>query len=45
MAKGATHVLGLDIGTAAIKAAELQLSGGEVQVVGVHVPVDRGIGH
>lgn len=34
MAKGATHVLGLDIGTAAIKAAELQLSGGEVRVVG-----------
>ncbi len=34
MAKGATHVLGLDIGTAAIKAAELQLSGGEVHVVG-----------
>ncbi|MCD6360250.1 MAG: pilus assembly protein PilM, partial [Armatimonadetes bacterium] len=34
MAKGATHVLGLDIGTTAIKATELQLSGGEVRVVG-----------
>jgi len=34
MAKGATHVLGLDIGTTTIKAAELQLSGGEVCLVG-----------
>lgn len=34
MAKGATHVLGLDIGTTAIKAAELQLRGGEVYLVG-----------
>ena len=34
MAKGATHVLGLDIGTTAIKAVELQLSGGDVRVVG-----------
>lgn len=37
MAKGATHVLGLDIGTTAIKAAELQLSGGQVHVVGLPV--------
>ncbi len=34
MAKGATHVLGLDIGTSSIKAAELQVSGGEVYLVG-----------
>lgn len=34
MARGATHVLGLDIGTTAIKAAELQLSGGRIRVVG-----------
>jgi len=34
MARGAMHVLGLDIGTTAIKGAELQLSGGEVQLVG-----------
>jgi type IV pilus assembly protein PilM len=34
MARGATHVLGLDIGTTAIKAAELQLRGGEVYLVG-----------
>jgi type IV pilus assembly protein PilM len=34
MAKGATHVLGLDIGTAFIKAAEIQLSGDEFHVIG-----------
>ena len=34
MAKGGMHVLGLDIGTSAIKAAELQVSGGEVYLVG-----------
>ena len=34
MARGATHVLGLDIGTAFIKAAEIQLRGGEYHVVG-----------
>ncbi|MEA3399979.1 MAG: type IV pilus assembly protein PilM [Armatimonadota bacterium] len=34
MAKGATHVLGLDIGTAFIKAAEIQLRGDEYHVVG-----------
>lgn len=34
MARGATHVLGLDIGTQAIKAVELRLAGGEVRLVG-----------
>ncbi len=34
MAKGATHVLGLDIGTAFIKAAEIRLRGREFQVIG-----------
>ncbi len=34
MAKGASHVLGLDIGTTAIKATELKLSGGQVHLVG-----------
>ncbi len=34
MAKGATHVLGLDIGTAFIKAAEIQLRGHQFHVVG-----------
>lgn len=34
MARGATHVLGLDIGTAFIKAAEIQLRGDEFHVVG-----------
>lgn len=34
MARGATHVLGLDIGTAFIKAAELQLRGDTFHVVG-----------
>jgi type IV pilus assembly protein PilM len=34
MARGATHVLGLDIGTQAIKAVELRLAGGEVHLVG-----------
>jgi|LSQX01.2.fsa_nt_gb type IV pilus assembly protein PilM len=34
MAKGATHVLGLDIGTAFIKAAEIQLRGRQFHVVG-----------
>ncbi len=33
MAKGATHVLGLDIGTTFIKAAEIQLRGDEFRVV------------
>ncbi|MBD3293428.1 MAG: type IV pilus assembly protein PilM [Armatimonadia bacterium] len=33
MARGATHVLGLDIGTAFIKAAEIQLRGEEYHVV------------
>jgi len=34
MARGATHVLGLDIGTQAIKAVELRLAGHEVRMVG-----------
>ncbi|MGI5816672.1 MAG: type IV pilus assembly protein PilM [Armatimonadota bacterium] len=34
MARGATHVLGLDIGTAFIKAAEIQLRGDQFHVVG-----------
>lgn len=34
MARGATHVLGLDIGTAFIKAAEIQLRGDAFHVVG-----------
>ncbi|MGD9495065.1 MAG: type IV pilus assembly protein PilM [Armatimonadota bacterium] len=34
MARGATHVLGLDIGTSFIKAAEIQLRGGDFHVVG-----------
>lgn len=34
MAKGATHVLGLDIGTEAIKAVELKLDRGEIRLVG-----------
>jgi type IV pilus assembly protein PilM len=34
MARGATHVLGLDIGTAFIKAAEIQLRGDEFHVIG-----------
>lgn len=33
MARGATHVLGLDIGTAFIKAAEIQLRGDQYHVV------------
>ncbi len=33
MARGATHVLGLDIGTAFIKAAEIQLQGEQYHVV------------
>ncbi len=44
MAKGATHVLGLDIGTAFIKAAEIQLRGSEFHVVGrpAVIPTPRG---
>lgn len=34
MARGATHVLGLDIGTQAIKAVELKLSGHDVRLLG-----------
>ncbi len=34
MARGATHVLGLDIGTAFIKAAEIQLRGDAFHLVG-----------
>ena len=34
MARGATHVLGLDIGTQAIKAVELRLAGHDVRMVG-----------
>lgn len=34
MARGATHVLGLDIGSQAIKAVELRLAGHEVRMVG-----------
>ena len=34
MARGATHVLGLDIGTQAIKAVELKLVGGEIRLLG-----------
>lgn len=34
MARGATHVLGLDIGTQAIKAVELKLGGGEIRLLG-----------
>ena len=34
MARGTTHVLGLDIGTAFIKAAEIQLRGDEFHIVG-----------
>lgn len=34
MARGATHVLGLDIGTQAIKAVELRLNGREIRMVG-----------
>ncbi len=34
MARGATHVLGLDIGTQTIKAVELRLAGHEMRVVG-----------
>ena len=34
MARGATHVLGLDIGTQTIKLVELRLSGTEVALVG-----------
>lgn len=39
MAKGATHVLGLDIGTEAIKAVELKLDRGEIRLVGRPVVV------
>jgi type IV pilus assembly protein PilM len=34
MAKGATHVLGLDIGTQSIKAVELRLVGQDIRLVG-----------
>lgn len=34
MARGATHVLGLDIGTQAIKAVELKFAGGEIHLLG-----------
>jgi len=34
MARGATHVLGLDIGAIAIKAVELKLAGHEIRMVG-----------
>ena len=34
MARGATHVLGLDIGTQVIKAVELKLAGGEIRLLG-----------
>jgi type IV pilus assembly protein PilM len=34
MARGTTHVLGLDIGTQAIKAVELKLAGGEIRLLG-----------
>lgn len=34
MARGATHVLGLDIGTQAIKAVELKLAGGDIRLLG-----------
>ena len=34
MARGATHVLGLDIGSQAIKAVELKLTGREIRMVG-----------
>lgn len=34
MARGATHVLGLDIGTQTIKAVELRLAGHEIRMVG-----------
>jgi type IV pilus assembly protein PilM len=34
MGRGATHVLGLDIGAQAIKAVELKLVGGEVRMIG-----------
>jgi type IV pilus assembly protein PilM len=34
MARGATHVLGLDIGTQTIKAVELRLRGQEVTLIG-----------
>lgn len=34
MARGATHVLGLDIGTQAIKVVELKLAGGEIRLLG-----------
>lgn len=34
MARGATHVLGLDIGTEAIKAVELKLVGDEIRLIG-----------
>lgn len=34
MARGATHVLGLDIGSQAIKAVELKLAGGDIRLLG-----------
>ena len=39
MAKGATHVLGLDIGTQAIKAVELKLVGNSVRLLGEPVVI------
>lgn len=39
MARGATHVLGLDIGTEAIKAVELKLVSGEIRLMGRPVVV------
>ena len=39
MARGATHVLGLDIGTQAIKAVELKLAGREIRMIGRPVVV------
>lgn len=39
MARGATHVLGLDIGSQAIKAVELRLAGHEIRMVGRPVVV------
>jgi type IV pilus assembly protein PilM len=39
MARGATHVLGLDIGTQTIKAVELRLAGHEIRMVGQPVVI------
>ena len=39
MARGATHVLGLDIGTQTIKAVELRLAGHEMRMVGQPVVI------